>query len=84
MIIATLRKLTKMGKFISGRADKGNLEKWSRYSSDNSWHAKSKAEKMGNTAPSEQNVNKGNYTARETKPCCGNIGKYPKSGVDRG
>jgi hypothetical protein len=69
--------------YIRGRADKGTLDKLAKYSSDNSFHAKSKSEKMGG-APSEQNTNKGNYTARETRANCGPIGRYPGSNQDRG
>jgi hypothetical protein len=71
-----------MGRFISGRADKGNLEKWSRCASDNSFHHKSKAEKGGG-APSEQNANKGGFTARDDCCNCGPIGTYPGSNGDR-
>ena len=67
--------------YIRGRADKGTLDKWAKYSSDNSYHP-TKAEKAGG-APKMQNSNKGRYKAREDKPCCGPIGTYPNSKADR-
>jgi hypothetical protein len=55
-----------MGKgYISGRADKDNIQRWSSYASDNSYHP-SKSEKAGG-APKMQDSNKGRYTARDTR-----------------
>ena len=71
-----------MGKYIPGRADKSNLDRWQSYASDNSFHPKSKAEKGGG-APSEQNSNKGRFTARDDSCNCGPIGRYPGSKDDR-
>jgi hypothetical protein len=36
-----------MDSYISGKADKGNLDRWAKYSSDKSYHEKSN----GNQAP---------------------------------
>jgi hypothetical protein len=67
--------------YIPGRADKRNLDRWAKYSTDNSYHP-TKAEKAGG-APKEQNANKGRFTARDTNCNCGPIGRYPGSKDDR-
>jgi hypothetical protein len=64
-----------MGKgYISGRADKGNLERWSSYASDNSYHP-TKSEKAGG-APKMQG-SEGRMSGRIKTPCCGPRAEYP-------
>jgi hypothetical protein len=69
------------GPYITGRADKGNLDKWSKYSSDNSYHP-TKSEKAGGS-PKMQDSNKGRFTARDTNCNCGPIATYKGSRSDR-
>jgi hypothetical protein len=70
-----------MGSYISGRADKGKLARFAKYSSDNSYHP-TKSEKAGG-APKMQDGNKGRYTARDTRCNCGPIATYSGSKEDR-
>jgi hypothetical protein len=70
-----------VGKYIPGRADKGNLDRWADYSSQNSYHP-TKAERAGG-APKEQNSNQGRFTARDTRANCGPIASYKGSREDR-
>jgi hypothetical protein len=67
--------------YIRGRADKGTLDKWAKYSSDNSYHP-TKGEKAGG-APKMQDSNVGRFTARDTRANCGPIATYKGSRSDR-
>ena len=71
-----------MGTYIPGRIGGDNkvLDRWSKYSSDNSYHP-TKSEKAGG-AP-KMPGSEGRMTNRIKTPCCGPIATYSGSKDDR-
>jgi hypothetical protein len=61
------------GPYIPGRADKGNLDRWSKYASDNSYRPT--RSEMGGGAPRMQGST-GRMHGRDTAANCGKRAEY--------